>query len=332
MDRLRRLRQNKLTRELVRKVDLKSSSFIQPLFVVEGLRDRETIPGLPGVFRETPETLLHQVEADIERGVHKFLLFGVPQEKNESPTNFDFAQNQIQKLKQTFRDKVLLFTDVCLCSYTSHGHCGVIERTPNSYTEEHLHNDKTLELLSKAAVEYAQAGSDGVAPSDMMDGRIADIRGSLDKAGFENTLIMSYAAKFHSRFYGPFRNAADSTPKSHGLKDRSTYQIDPTNPQDAWLSASRDANEGADILMVKPGLPYLDILSKLSQRIEKPWAVYEVSGEYAAIELLAREKLISAPHAHSEVWTSFIRAGASTVISYGARFAKDWIRIWEDSQ
>ena len=193
-----------------------------------------------------------------------------------------------------------------------------------------MDNGPTVAALADSALAFAQAGADCVAPSDMMDGRIGAIRDKLEKNGLDSTLLMSYSAKFHSKFYGPFRVAADSAPKgavvSNELKDRATYQIDPGNYTDALESSLRDAEEGADILMVKPGLPYLDILARLSAQITKPWAVYEVSGEYAAIEVLAAQGLMAGPQAHLECWTAFTRAGASIIISYGSRYAREWIK------
>lgn len=322
MDR-RRLRQNPWIRELVREHRVSLEQLIQPIFVVEGLRSRESIPGLTGTFRDTPETLLAQVEKDLEAGVRKFLLFGVPSGKKSCGFGFDFTSRQIESLKKRFGSDLFLGVDVCLCSYTSHGHCGILN--PEG---DHVENAATVAELARAATAYARAGADCVAPSDMMDGRVRAIRESLDASGLARTLLMSYSAKFHSKFYGPFRLAADSAPQGaqSQLSDRATYQIDPANLQDAKLCSLRDAEEGADILMVKPGMPYLDVLAELSREIPRPWAVYEVSGEFAAIELMARENLINGPAAHVEAWTSFVRAGASMIITYGARNAKEWLK------
>lgn len=314
---LRRLRQSSAIRTLTREVLLSPQKLIQPYFIVENLTEREAIPGLTGVYRETPDSLLRQVESDLETGCHKMLLFGVPAQKREASFHFDFTASQIAALKARFGADLFISVDVCLCSATLNGHCGLLSCEGN-----HIENASSVLELARAATEYAQAGADCVAPSDMMDGRIGAIRRSLDQAGLERTLILSYSAKFHSRFYGPFRIAADSAPQ---ISDRSSYQIDPARPSDALLSALRDAEEGADILMVKPGLPYLDILKELSEKIKKPWAVYEVSGEYAAIELMAQQGLIHAPLAHLESWTAFHRAGAEMIITYGARNARNWL-------
>lgn len=318
---LRRLRQNPHVRELTREYRVSLDQLIQPLFVVEGIRSKEPVPGLTGVFRETPDSLLKQVEKDLEAGVSKLLLFGVPGQKAECDFDPSFTADQIQAIKKRFGSDVFLSVDVCLCSSTTHGQCGILNAEG-----DHLQNNATVQELAKAALAFAEAGADCVAPSDMMDGRVAAIRQALDLSGLERTLLMSYSAKFHSRFYGPFRVAADSAPKGQvALKDRATYQIDPGRPADALLSSLRDAEEGADILMVKPGLPYLDVLAKLSRKIKKPWAVYEVSGEFAAIELMAQQGLVQGPAAHLESWTALVRAGASMIITYGARSGREWL-------
>lgn len=319
---LRRLRQSPQIRELVKQYRVSVEQLIQPLFVVEGLKSAEPVPGLPGVFRETNRSLLASIENDLEKGVRKFLLFGVPAVKNERDFDVTFTCNQIREIRRHFGDDIFLAVDVCLCSSTTHGHCGVLSEEGN-----HIENSATVRELARASLAFAEAGANCIAPSDMMDGRIRAIRMELDEHGFNHSLIMSYSAKFHSKYYGPFRVAADSAPKgATKLKDRATYQIDPATPRDAYLSSLRDLNEGADILMVKPGLPYLDILSHLSQEINLPWAVYEVSGEYAAIETLAQAGLIHAPAAHLEAWTAFVRAGASMIITYGARYAQDFFK------
>ncbi len=320
---LRRLRQNELVRDLVKEYRVSVDQLIQPLFVVEGIKDRENIPGLTGNFRDNSDSILKTIESDLDVGVRKFLLFGVPQEKKFKGFNADFTANQIESIRRRFGKELFLAVDVCLCSFTHHGHCGVLNAEG-----DHLENKSTVDELAKLALSYAQAGADCVAPSDMMDGRVGAIRRTLEKAELDATLIMSYSAKFHSKFYGPFRLAADSAPKGElKLKNRATYQIDPACPRDAYLSSIRDAEEGADILMVKPGMPYLDVLSHLSQEIQKPWAVYEVSGEFAGIEILAQQGLIQAPAAHLEAWTAFVRAGASMIITYGARHAHHYLEL-----
>jgi porphobilinogen synthase len=318
---LRRLRQNPHVRDLTREVRVSREQLIQPLFAVEGISARQDVPGLTGVYRDTSSSLLKQVEEDLEAGVSKFLLFGVPGAKGSSAFSHDFTSARIAALKKQFGSDIFLSVDVCLCSSTEHGQCGILN--PEG---DHVENGHTVAELARQALIFAQSGADCVAPSDMMDGRIAAIRQALDQAGLERTLLMSYSAKFHSRFYGPFRVAADSAPKGQvHLKDRATYQIDAARPKDALLSSLRDAEEGADILMVKPGMPYLDVLSQLSREIALPWAVYEVSGEYAAIELMAEKGLMAGREAHVEAWTGFVRAGASMIITYGARRAREWL-------
>lgn len=318
---LRRLRQNRWIRELTQEFRVSHQQMIQPYFVVEGIGEKQEIPGLSGVYRETPESLLKQIEKDIENGVHKIILFGVPGQKALDRFDFEFTAKQVEKIRKSFGKEIWISVDVCLCSCTEHGQCGIV-----TSQGDHIDNEKTVKALAQAALHYAQAGADCVAPSDMMDGRVGAIREKLDQNNLERSLIMSYSAKFHSKFYGPFRNAADSSPKGEiQLKDRATYQIDPVRPGDALSSSLRDAEEGADILMVKPGMPYLDVLSFLSQAIEKPWAVYQVSGEYAAIELMGKQGLMNAPQAHVEAWQAFVRAGAQMILTYGARNAKKWL-------
>ena len=321
---LRRLRQDAHIRSLTREVRPHAEQFIQPLFAVEGLSGREAIPGLTGVHRDTPDTLLRQIEADLAAGCSKFLLFGVPVGRSERNIDWSFTAAQIAAIRGRFGKAIWLAVDVCLCSSTPHGHCGVLN--PEG---DHLDNAASVRELAAAASAYAEAGADIVAPSDMMDGRIGAIRAQLEQDGRDRTLVMSYAAKFHSNFYGPFRVAADSAPKpgaaAAGLTDRASYQIDPARGGDALLSVERDVAEGADILMVKPGMPYLDVLAALSEQYAQPWAVYEVSGEYAGIEQLAEAGLANRAAAHREAWTAFVRAGASMIISYGARHAREWL-------
>lgn len=318
----RRTRLSAAIRDLTREVRPAAEQFVQPLFVVEDIRERETIAGLNGVWRDTPDTLLEQIELDLTAGIHKFLLFGVPAHKAEQDFEHEFTARQIAAIKQRFGTDVWLSADVCLCSATSHGHCGVLNDAG-----DYVDNAASVKALSKAARVYAEAGVDCVAPSDMMDGRIGAIRDQLDQADCERTLIMSYSAKFHSGFYGPFRLAANSAPAdSVQLSDRASYQIDPARPSDALLSSRRDAEEGADILMVKPGLPYLDQLATLSRQIAKPWAVYQTSGECAGLDMLALEGLADRRRVYLETWTAFSRAGAVMIISYAARNAPQWLR------
>ncbi|MEO7385799.1 MAG: porphobilinogen synthase [Gammaproteobacteria bacterium] len=315
--RLRRNRDNRHIRELTRATRVHPEQFIQPLFVVEGLAAREAVPGLRDVWRDTSSTLLQQIEDDLEAGVAKFLLFGVPQAKRDRGFSQAFTSARLADIRSRFGADVWVAADVCLCSYTTHGHCGILTDDGG-----HLDNDVTVAALAEAALQFAQAGADCVAPSDMQDGRVAAIRAALDGGGFQRRALLSYAAKFHSAFYGPFRVAADSAPdRANALKDRASYQIDAGRPDDALLAAQRDAAEGADILMVKPGLPYLDVLARLSAAIPLPWAVYQTSGEQAGIDLLADQNLADPVRAQLETWTAFIRAGARMIISYAARRA-----------
>jgi porphobilinogen synthase len=320
---LRRLRQDEHVRALTREVHLRLDQLIQPCFVAEGTDGPQPVPGLTGVMQETPDSLLRQTEADLRAGVRAFLLFGVPQARALRKIDWSFTAGQIQALKTRFGKDLWLATDVCLCSSTPHGHCGVLNAEG-----DHLDNDASVQELAAAAVAYAQAGADCVAPSDMMDGRVGAIRRALDAGGLERTVLMSYAVKFQSSLYGPFRVAADSAPKTQSaLRDRATYQLDPARPGDAWLCAERDVAEGADILMVKPGLPYLDLLRELSREIRKPWAVYHVSGEFAALEALAAQGLAPRAALHREILTAFKRAGASMIITYGARQARELLDL-----
>jgi porphobilinogen synthase len=274
-------------------------------------------------MQETPDSLLRQVEADLRAGVHAFLLFGVPRARAERRIDWSFTAGQVRALKQRFGKDIWLATDVCLCSATPHGHCGVLNAEG-----DHVDNDASVQELAAAALAYAQAGADCVAPSDMMDGRVAAIRHALDHNGLERTILMSYSVKFHSNLYGPFRVAADSAPKSQsGLRDRASYQLDPARPADAWLCAERDVAEGADILMVKPGLPYLDLLRELTREFAQPWAVYHTSGEFAALEALAAQGLAARAALHREILTAFKRAGANMIITYGARHARELLGL-----
>jgi porphobilinogen synthase len=269
---------------------------------------------------DTMDSVLFTIEQDLKNGISKFLLFPVPAHKKDNNFDFSFAGNLIKKIKNTFGETVWIAADVCLCSYTKHGHCGILN-------EDHsqLLNSKTVEVLSHYSSILANAGADCIAPSDMMDGRIAAIRNKLDALGFEQVSIMSYAAKFSSQFYGPFRDACHSAPNSKGLQNRKSYQLSPFNLNDALASAIRDEKEGADILMVKPAALYTDVIAKVKQQTLKPVAAYHVSGEYAAIEALAEKGLVNREAAHLEVWAALQRSGADIIISYASRNAKEWI-------
>jgi porphobilinogen synthase len=320
----RRLRTDAHIRELTASVRLSHRSFIQPLFVDEAINTPRAVNGLNGVEVETASSILYSIEENIKGGADKFLLFPVPATKKENSFDFSFATSVITSIKENFGNDVWLASDVCLCSYTSHGHCGILN-------DDHsrLLNSQTVDVLAKYSAQLAEAGADCIAPSDMTDGRIAAIRTTLDALGFDTVSIMSYAAKFSSQFYGPFRDACHSAPDTKGLKNRKTYQLSPFNINDALASSLRDEKEGADILMVKPSAFYTDVITRLKQQTLKPVAAYHVSGEYAAIEALAEKELVNREAAHLEIWTALTRAGADIIISYATKNAKEWIDTME---
>lgn len=314
----RRLRANDHIRDLASEVQLHVKEFIQPLFIDETLSERSESATMTNVFSETLESALRQTESDLKAGVTKFLFFPVPKDRFDNNFRFDFAVSCIKKLKENFGNAIWIASDLCLCSYTSHGHCGVL-----NHAQDKVLNNETVHVLADYALQLAEVGADCIAPSDMMDSRVWAIREKLNGNNFSDVAIMSYSAKFSSNFYGPFRDVCKSSPsKDLKIRDRKTYQMDFRNGGDAIASSLRDLQEGADILMVKPALPYLDILTKLRQQTTVPIAIYHVSGEYAAIELLAKNNLIDADLGHLEIWTAFKRAGASAIISYKAREAK----------
>jgi porphobilinogen synthase len=316
----RRLRADAHIRELTASVKLSHKSFIQPLFVDEAITEPRAVNGLTEVEVDTPSSVLTTIEESIKTGATKFLLFPVPANKKESGFDFSFASSIIKSIKENFGNDVWIASDLCLCSYTTHGHCGILNEDHSN-----LVNHKTVDVLSKYATQLAVAGADCIAPSDMTDGRISAIRTSLDALNYDTVSIMSYSAKFSSQFYGPFRDACHSAPNTNGLKNRKTYQLSPLNMNDAIASSLRDEKEGADILMIKPAALNTDVIAKLKQQTLKPIAAYHVSGEYAAIEALAEKKLVNREAAHLEVWTAMARAGADIIISYVAKNAKDWI-------
>ncbi|HEU4859287.1 MAG TPA: porphobilinogen synthase [Chitinophagaceae bacterium] len=316
----RRLRTDTHIRELTASVKLSHKSFIQPLFVDEAIAEPRPVNGLADVEADTASTVLKTIERSIKGGATKFLLFPVPAEKKESNFNFSFATAVIRSIKKNFGNDVWIASDLCLCSYTTHGHCGILNDDHSK-----LVNHKTVDVLSKYATQLAVAGADSIAPSDMTDGRITAIRTALDALGYDTVSIMSYSAKFSSQFYGPFRDACHSAPNTKGLKNRKTYQLSPLNSNDAIVSSLRDEKEGADILMVKPAGLYTDIIARLKQQTLKPIAAYHVSGEFAAIEALAEKGLVNREAANLEVWTALTRAGSDIIISYAAKNAKEWI-------
>ena len=314
----RRLRRSEGLRRLVRETALSPHDFVYPLFVVHGRDVREEIPTMPGQYHLSLDRLAAEAEELRSLQVPAVLLFGLPAAKDdagsEAYADDGIVQEAVRVLKSADPELVVM-TDVCLCEYTSHGHCGII-------VDGEVDNDSTLELLARTAVSHAQAGADVVAPSDMMDGRVAAIRAALDEAGLAHTPIMAYAAKYASAFYGPFREAAESTPQ---FGDRRGYQMDPPNAREALREIEADIAEGADIVIVKPALPYLDVLSQARGRFDLPLAAYNVSGEYAMVHAAARNGWLDGRRAALEVLTSIKRAGADIIITYHAKEAARWL-------
>ncbi|MBI1765294.1 MAG: porphobilinogen synthase [Acidobacteria bacterium] len=311
-ERLMRLRAHRHLRDLCAETEFNRAQLIQPLFIVEGLAHDEPITGLRGTARQSIESAVRQVASDLEAGVTQFILFPVPGEKRADGFSHTFAQAAISALKTRFGRDLCLWIDTCLCSSTTTGHCAVLEG-------EQINLNKTLNALAQAALAFAQAGADGISPSDMMDGRVARIRATLDENGFALTPVMSYSTKFASNFYGPFREAADSAPQ---FGDRRHYQLDPRMRSAALAASERCAAEGADLLMVKPGLTSLDLIRPIRKRTGKQVGAYQVSGEYAGLSLLAEHGLLNFDAALLETWHVFKRAGAQFIITYGARYAK----------
>jgi porphobilinogen synthase len=317
--RLRRLRRTAGLRVMARETRVAPSQFIAPLFVRSGKSVREEISSLPGVFRMSPDTALAESEVLLKLGIPAVILFGLPERKDETGSEAwnDRAavQETVRLLKQKLPELVVV-TDVCLDEFTSHGHCGVIK-------DGDVDNDATLPLLAKAAVSHARAGADIVAPSDMMDGRVAAIRQGLDEAGFPERAILAYSAKSASAFYGPFREAADSAPK---FGDRRGYQMDASNAREAMREIELDLAEGADAVMVKPALAYLDIIRRARDRFDCPIAAYNVSGEYAMVKAAEKNGWIDGKRVTCEILTGIVRAGADWILTYHAKEAAAWLR------
>src|SRR5258707_4224481 len=315
--RLRRMRQSDSLRSLVRETRLTPTSFIYPLFVCPGEGVRKEISSMPGVFNISVDEAVKEAGEAKSLGLGGIILFGLPEKKDESATGAwadnGIVQRATRAIKKEVRDLVVI-GDVCLCEYMSHGHCGIVEKKGQDYE---ILNDPTLEILAKTAVSQAKAGMDIIAPSDMMDGRVAVIRKGLDQAGFINTPILSYAAKFASGFYGPFREAADSAPQ---FGDRRSYQMDGANLHEAMREIESDIEEGPDMIMVKPAMPYLDVISEARRRFDLPIAAYQVSGEYSMLQAAARNGWIDRDRVIIESLTSIRRAGAQLILTY---FAKD---------
>jgi porphobilinogen synthase len=318
----RRLRELPLVRKMVRETTLRTSDLIYPLFTLHGRGIREPIQSMPGQFRLSIDELLKECKDAASMGIPGVLLFGIPQEKDargsEAYAEDGIIQQAVRAVKETIPD-LLVITDVCLCEYTSHGHCGVVE-------EGRIKNDPTLELIARTALSHVEAGADMVAPSDMMDGRVAAIREALDEGGYQETPIMAYSAKYASAFYGPFREAAGSAPQ---FGDRRSYQMDPANAAEAMREVALDVDEGADIVMVKPALPYLDIISRVKAEFGLPVAAYSVSGEYAMIRAAGQLGWVDEERVMVEALTGIRRAGADIILTY---FAKDLARLIEQGR
>lgn len=314
MRRPRRLRKNELIRSLVRETSLDINDFVYPLFITYGKSIKQPIESMPGVFRFSVDKVLQEIKECIDIGIKAFMLFGIPEHKDEEGSDTWSDNGIIQTSLKAIKDKfpeVYLITDVCFCEYTSHGHCGIIK-------DNDVDNDLTLENLKKQVVSHAKHGADMVAPSGMMDGMVKAIRQALDENGFYNIPIMSYSAKYASKFYGPFRDAADSTPS---FGDRKTYQMDPANKKEAMLEMDLDFEQGADIIMIKPALSYLDIIHIAKERYNIPIAAYNVSGEYAMVKAAHKLGFINGIDVMHEILLSIKRAGADIIITY---FAKEY--------
>ncbi len=318
--RKRRLRKTEHLREAIAETHLRPADLIYPLFINDEQHSRIAVPSMPGIYQNSVNNAVIEAGKALEAGIRAVLVFGIPAEKDQEGSSAWFEQGVVQRgireLKRQFGKDLLVIADTCLCEYTSHGHCGVL-------LEGRVLNDPSLELLARTAVSQAEAGADIIAPSDMMDGRVAYIRDSLDDAGYDDTPIMAYSAKYASALYGPFRDAAESTPASG---DRKGYQMDPRNAREALEEVSLDIHEGADIIMVKPALPYLDIISQVRKMTNLPVAAYNVSGEYSMVKAAAANGWLDEKATVLELLTGIKRAGADLIISYHALDAADWLK------
>ena len=314
----RRLRSSKNIRDLVRETNLSAADFVKPLFVVNGKNIREEISSMPDNYHLSLDQLKKEVKRLLDLGIKAIILFGLPKYKDAEGSSAwqqnGIVQKAVRQLKKEFPE-LLVITDLCLCQYTDHGHCGILENSK-------IKNDATLSRLAKIALSHAEAGADMIAPSDMMDGRVAKIRQTLDENEFKEIGIMAYSAKYHSSFYGPFRDAAHSAP---GQGDRSSYQMDAANSDEALREIELDVKEGADIIMVKPALSYLDIIQKASDNFNLPLAAYNVSGEYAMVKAAAEKGWIDEKSVALEILTSIKRAGADIIITYWADNVVQWL-------
>ena len=320
MQRLRRTRRTASLRGLVRETELSPKDFVYPIFVTAGEDVRNPISSMPGIFQLSIEHAVEEVTGAYSLGIPGVLLFGIPEEKDEAATAAYDPEGAVQLATRAIKDalpEVLVTTDVCLCEYMSHGHCGIVDKERGE-----ILNDESLELLARTAVSQAEAGADIVAPSDMMDGRVAALRAELDREGFENVLIMAYSAKYASAFYGPFREAAESAPQ---FGDRRGYQMDPANAREALREVVVDVEEGADIVMVKPALPYLDVIRRVREATNLPVAAYNVSGEYSMLKAAAQNGWLDEKRVVLEALTGIKRAGAEIIISYHAPDVARWL-------
>jgi porphobilinogen synthase len=318
----RRLRATPAIRDLVRETAVRVEDLILPLFVSEKVRKKTPVASMPGVFQFTVKEAAAEAAKAAKEGIRSVLLFGIPADKDEMASQAYAADGVVQRAVRAIKKaapKLVVITDVCLCEYMSHGHCGIAELEGG---HARVLNDESLELLAKTAVSHAAAGADIVAPSDMMDGRVAAIRAALDAAGYQETIIMSYASKFASAFYGPFRDAAESSPQAG---DRKSYQMDGANALEALREVGLDIEESADIVMVKPGLPYLDILWRVKEQFGMTTAVYNVSGEYAMIKAAVQNGWLNERDTVLELTTAFKRAGADLIVTYWARDLAKWL-------
>jgi porphobilinogen synthase len=315
----RRLRRTEALRGFVRETRLSTSGLVYPMFACPGMKVRTEVSSMPGIFQQSVDQLVEECREVEDLGIPAVILFGLPDKKDEVGSEASDSNGAVQRAIEAIRKaklELLVITDVCLCEYTSHGHCGVIEKGD-------VANDPSVERLAAAALSHARAGADIVAPSDMMDGRVGAIRQKLDANGFEDVAILSYAAKYCSGFYGPFREAAQSAPQ---FGDRRSYQMDPANAREALREVALDLEEGADMIMVKPALPYLDVIQRVRERFDVPVAAYNVSGEYAMVKAAARNGWIDEQRVVLEIMTSIQRAGAEIVLTYHAKDVARWLK------
>ncbi|MGB8799402.1 MAG: porphobilinogen synthase [Candidatus Acidiferrales bacterium] len=315
----RRLRRNEALRGFVRETRLSASGMVYPMFACPGTNVRKEVSSMPGIYQQSVDQIVEECREIAGLGIPAVILFGLPEHKDELGTEAADAHGAVQRSIEAIRKaklNLLVIADVCLCEYTSHGHCGAMK-------DGEVLNDPTLVLLADAALSHARAGADLVAPSDMMDGRVAAIRQRLDENNFEDVAILSYAAKYCSSFYGPFREAAQSTPQSG---DRRSYQMDPANAREALREVALDLEEGADIIMVKPALPYLDVIQRVRERFDVPVGAYNVSGEYSMVKAAARNGWIDEKRVVLEILTGIQRAGADIILTYHAKDAAKWLK------